>query len=316
MAVITISRQVGSLGDELASYLSSKLNCAIIDRAHIMEILSASCPPDEINKLNDSAKAFNNIIPDKEITYKELMISKIDSIIEEANTNNSDVIIVGLGGVVFAKNYKDVLNIRISASEATRQKRLMKKFQIDSGEAENLISIGDKKHKRFVSLLWNRDLSDSSLYDLSLNTDNLSIEECAEGILSLLEKKKMRSLITKEVEETTDVINHQTVTPVFKNESEAEFARILDLYHIEWMYEPKTFPIEWDLEGNIISAFSPDFYLPKFNLYLELTTMEQKYVNKKKKKAQKCMELYPGTNVRIVYKRDFEELVERLSKFN
>ena len=102
---------------------------------------------------------------------------------------------------------------------------------------------------------------------------------------------------------------------MFKNETEAEFAKILDMYGIEWMYEPKTFPIEWDEDGNIRMAFSPDFYLPKFDLYLELTTMEQKYVTKKNKKARMVMDLYPGTNVRIVYKKDFQELIERLRSF-
>ena len=62
-------------------------------------------------------------------------------------------------------------------------------------------------------------------------------------------------------------------------------------------------------------AFSPDFYLPKFNLYLELTTMDQKYVTKKNKKMRKVQELYPGTNIRIVYKKDFAELIERLRQF-
>ncbi|MBR6483489.1 MAG: cytidylate kinase-like family protein, partial [Clostridiales bacterium] len=102
---------------------------------------------------------------------------------------------------------------------------------------------------------------------------------------------------------------------VFKNSTEEEFARILDMYGIEWMYEPKTFPIEWDAEGNIKMAFSPDFYLPKFNIYLELTTMDQKYVTKKNKKARMVMELYPGTTVKIVYKKDFHDLVERLKQF-
>ena len=76
------------------------------------------------------------------------------------------------------------------------------------------------------------------------------------------------------------------------------------MYEIEWLYEPKTFPIEYDAEGNIKMAFSPDFYLPKFDIYLELTTMEQK-----------VREMYPGTNVRIVYKKDFLSLVERLKRF-
>ena len=89
----------------------------------------------------------------------------------------------------------------------------------------------------------------------------------------------------------------------------------MSLYNIEWLYEPKTFPVEWDAEGNVTMAISPDFYLPKFNLYLELTTMDQRYVTKKNKKMRLVKELYPGTNIRIVYKKDFNELVDRLKMF-
>ena len=85
------------------------------------------------------------------------------------------------------------------------------------------------------------------------------------------------------------------------------------MYHIEWLYEPRTFPIEWDAEGNITQAFSPDFYLTQFDTYIELTTMNQKYVTQKNRKARRVRELYPGTNVKIVYKKDFQSLIERFS---
>ena len=72
------------------------------------------------------------------------------------------------------------------------------------------------------------------------------------------------------------------------------------MYHIEWRYEPKFFPVEWDTDNHVTMAFSPDFYLPKFDIYLELTTMNQRYVTAKKKKLQKLKELYPDINVKII----------------
>ena len=48
----------------------------------------------------------------------------------------------------------------------------------------------------------------------------------------------------------------------FAHESEREFAKILDFYGIGWQYEPRTFPVEWDADGNPIISFTPDFYLP------------------------------------------------------
>ena len=54
----------------------------------------------------------------------------------------------------------------------------------------------------------------------------------------------------------------------FAHASEAEMSRILDFYGVSWRYEPTTFPILWNLEGDVVESFSPDFYLPEFDLYL------------------------------------------------
>jgi hypothetical protein len=71
--------------------------------------------------------------------------------------------------------------------------------------------------------------------------------------------------------------------------------------------------VEWDAGGHVISAFSPDFYLPKFDTYIELTTMNQKYVTAKNRKVKRLKELYPGINIKLVYKKDFSSLVERFN---
>src|SRR5215471_17018510 len=73
-------------------------------------------------------------------------------------------------------------------------------------------------------------------------------------------------------ESTTDKSGGASGSPVvFAHPSEEEFVRILDFYCIRWEYEPKTFPLEWGEEGNVVSSFTPDFYLPEHDLFLELT---------------------------------------------
>ena len=52
-------------------------------------------------------------------------------------------------------------------------------------------------------------------------------------------------------------------------------ARILDFYAVRWEYEPDTFPILWNLDGDVVESFSPDFYLPDLDLYLEMTTLRR-----------------------------------------
>lgn len=95
----------------------------------------------------------------------------------------------------------------------------------------------------------------------------------------------------------------------FAHPSEEQCARILDFYGVRWEYEPNTFPIEWDKEGNVTQSFSPDFYLPDLDLYIELTTMSQKLVTKKNRKVRKLRELYPDIQIKIFYQKDFKNLL-------
>ena len=97
----------------------------------------------------------------------------------------------------------------------------------------------------------------------------------------------------------------------FAHASERVAAEILDFYRIRWQYEPKTFPLEWDGRGRVISSFSPDFYLSDFDVYIELTTMSQKLVTKKNRKLRRMKELYPEVNVKIFYQKDFRRLLAR-----
>jgi len=97
----------------------------------------------------------------------------------------------------------------------------------------------------------------------------------------------------------------------FAHASERVAAEILDFYRIRWQYEPRTFPIEWDGQGRVISSFSPDFYLTDFDVYIELTTMSQKLVTKKNRKLRRVKELYPEVNVKIFYQKDFRRLLAR-----
>jgi hypoxanthine phosphoribosyltransferase len=104
-----------------------------------------------------------------------------------------------------------------------------------------------------------------------------------------------------------------TGTP-FAHASEAEMSRILDFYAVRWEYEPDTFPILWNLDGDVVESFSPDFYLPDLDLYLEMTTLRQRLVRKKNRKLRRLRELYPDLNVKLFYARDFRALMLKYGK--
>ena len=99
--------------------------------------------------------------------------------------------------------------------------------------------------------------------------------------------------------------------PRFANPAELEYAKILDWYGIPWLYEPTTFVLERDADGRVTEAFSPDFYLPDQDLYLEVTVMKQSLVTRKNRKLRKLRQLYPDVKIKLFYERDFARLAAR-----
>jgi hypothetical protein len=99
--------------------------------------------------------------------------------------------------------------------------------------------------------------------------------------------------------------------PRFANPAELEYAKVLDWHGIPWQYEPTTFVLARDEEGRVTEAFTPDFYLPEQDLYLEVTVMKQSLVTRKNRKLRKLRELYPDVKVKLFYERDFERLAVR-----
>jgi hypoxanthine phosphoribosyltransferase len=100
--------------------------------------------------------------------------------------------------------------------------------------------------------------------------------------------------------------------PRFANRAELECAKVLDFYGVPWDYEPRTFVLERDELGRITEAFTPDFYLPEQDLYLEVTVMKQSLVTRKNRKLRKLREQFPEVNAKLFYKRDLERLAARL----
>jgi len=106
---------------------------------------------------------------------------------------------------------------------------------------------------------------------------------------------------------TAEQLPHETIR--FAHNSERQFAKLLDFYGIAWEYEPRTFILEWDRQGRPQQAFTPDFFLPAYDLYIEITTLNQKLVTKKNRKARRVQDRYPDVRVKVLYQRDYLRLL-------
>ncbi|MDD4296890.1 MAG: cytidylate kinase family protein [Ruminiclostridium sp.] len=301
MSIVTISRQDGSLGDEIAELLADRLKVELVGRkTFISDRMADIVNKYQLHMLEESPKFYLTEFMDG-VTFKDYIEMKL---IESAE--NTSMVVVGMAGHIIFQDHPQALGVRIVASEKNRILRFVQKYGIPENEAKRLIEQSDKKHRKYLFTLYQAEWDDTLAFDLVLNTDHLSVEQCAGIIAGYIESNQIRSFGEKV---NTDLKSNADVS--FKHPAEEEFARILDMYGIEWEYEPRTFPVQWDAEGNVTMAFSPDFYLTKFDTYIEITTMEQRYVTTKNKKVKRLRELYPNININIVYKRDFHTLLKR-----
>ena len=99
----------------------------------------------------------------------------------------------------------------------------------------------------------------------------------------------------------------------FAHTSEAELANLFDFYRIHWQYEPKSFPIAWNDRGDPVEFFTPDFYLPEYDLYIEMTVAKPIRNTRKNRKLRLLRSNHPGVNVKLFTRRDVERLFSRRS---
>lgn len=95
----------------------------------------------------------------------------------------------------------------------------------------------------------------------------------------------------------------------FAHNSEKIFAEHLDLFDIDWVYEPTSFPLKWG-SGAIRMMFTPDFYIPSLDIFVEITTMNQKLITRKSKKIKIAKKLYPEKHFKLINEKEFYNFLE------
>ncbi|WP_369017287.1 cytidylate kinase family protein [Thermatribacter velox] len=288
--IITISREVESWGDEIGNYLASVLSFRVVDSKNFHEHLK---------------KYYPNLPPEPPPGEKErnIWLRKARFCFEKI-AQESPLIILGRGGQKIFENHPDSFHILVVASLQTRLQRVVQKYSQEETIALRILLQQDKKRERFLLEKFDVEWKNPALYHFTINTSFYSVEKATELILEAIESFQR---------ETRSQLGSPPRKPsIFAHPSEEEFAKLLDFYGIKWLYEPKTFPLEWDEEGNVVEAFTPDFYLPEFNTFIELTTQRQKLVWRKNKKVRKFRELYPDLKIKIIYSRNLEHIRKKL----
>jgi cytidylate kinase len=169
MPVITISRQLGSLGSQIAQEATELLGYKLVWRDLINEsALRAGAPAaalaviDELDLLRIS------------ITKKEMRLFRkaLKQVMEELY-HAGNVVIVGRAGQIILRDHPGVLHVRVIAPADLRAERLAVRQQISLKKAAAQIKGSDKNRHKFLKRFFKIDWDDPELYDLLINTARL-----------------------------------------------------------------------------------------------------------------------------------------------
>jgi cytidylate kinase len=305
MALIAVSGHPGCRYEELARITAQRLGFELITQTRIQHLageeFGAQAP-----------------IPDK--AYASLVTSVLARLATEHH-----LVYCALGGELQARHFPGMLRVHVVAPESVRIGNLMLDCRMDRPAARQLLLELEAAERADRKAKFGKTKTTAELFDLVLNAESLSSDQMADLIQAAVAAAGLteRGYLSPAAEAQLQfqmrlrLARYGIVPPgkitlrkkIFAHQSEEIFANLLDFYRIAWEYEPRSFPIQYDKEGNTQEAFTPDFYLPEFDLYVELTTMKQANVTRKNRKVRLLRELYPQINIQVFYQKDFENLV-------
>lgn len=172
MAVITISRQTGSLGNEIAKAAAEKLRYNRVGQSELSDALTEQgLGTREFEKFDGKKPSIWKALSHQ----KKRFIYFLRSVVYDfARLDN--VILLGRGGQVLLKTVPGTLHVRIIAPYQTRVQRIMEKEDLKKSKAEEFILLSDHDSSGYISSFFGVDWNDVSMYDLVLNTRTMSVE--------------------------------------------------------------------------------------------------------------------------------------------
>ncbi len=305
MAVLTVSGQPGCRAEEAARLTARKLGVELFTESRLYRLVEEQFgPPSEL--------------PDKAWPH---LLSAILARLAAAGH-----LVTSFPGAEFVlRPYPAVLRAHIVAPAAYRAGMLMLERGLERPAARELLARLDKEDRALRRARFGRATAAPELFDLTFNAAVMDSEAIAALLAEaaarrgLLEQGPMPAATEREIQFQARLhLARYRIPPPrdlaprrprFEHPSEEIFASLLDFYRIAWEYEPRSFPLEWDDKGNVLEAFTPDFYLPEFDLYVELTTMKQALVTRKNRKIRRLRRLYPDVNIQVFYQKDFQNLI-------
>ena len=210
MSVITVSRQLGSLGTEIAQRAAEILQFDFIDKEKIGKALASYGFPElEVEKFDEKKPPLWDSLQ----IQRRKFLHFIQAVIYDF-AQSGRVIIVGRGGQVLLKDLPGVLHMRIIAPFEVRIRRFMEQSGQDEKQAARILRRSDRDSAGFLRSFFDVDWDDPALYDLMINTQKLSADTGVKLILDSIHSPEMQEERKKAQEKLIEMALMQKVEAI------------------------------------------------------------------------------------------------------
>src|SRR5581483_2570324 len=248
-------------------------------------------------------------------------------VLARAGLNHPHVVVACLGAEILCREMPGLFRVHVAAPESIRLSNLAVEWDCGRPGATARLRRLTVERAEIRKRRFGQKAGPPTAFDLTLNLQLLDTRALVEilmtalACLRLLDGTPLPAQVAADLQFQAGLqLARYGIVPSdraqmekksFGHPSEEVFANLLDLYRIPWDYEPRSFPLQWDKDGKVSEAFTPDFYLPELDLYVELTTMKQANVTRKNRKIRRLKTIYPHVNIEIFYQKDVQELVTK-----
>lgn len=178
MAIITISRQIGSLGDEIARETADRLGYDYIEKVQISEILSKlGFSLSDIDKYDEKKPSVWQSLTAQKERFAHFIRAAMYEVAARRN-----VVIVGRGGQAILKDIPGTLHVRIVAPFGLRVSRLMEQRGYQEDDAQHAVRQGDRDSSGYLNTYFDANPNNIDLYDLIINTRTTTLNKSTEII--------------------------------------------------------------------------------------------------------------------------------------
>jgi cytidylate kinase len=193
MAVVTISRQIGSLGYEIGKLVAEQMKYRIVWRELINQAALQAGVPTVALAMIDELHLLG-LAPSQQET--QAYIEAVDHVIRDY-ADQGNVVIVGRAGQVILAGQPNTIHVRIIAPEETRAQRLAEEQHIPVLSAFEQVKASDRYRMNYLRRFHHVDWDDPLLYDLVINTARLTPVDAAAWICELIPVDENRAVKQK-----------------------------------------------------------------------------------------------------------------------